>query len=441
MSQELQLLIALIIIITTCKLAGHISARYLRQPVVFGEIMAGLILGPSFLNMLHWGPFASSNAWLSDHLHVFASLGVLLLMFVAGLETDLEQMRKVGKTAMWSAVCGVILPLFVGYACCRMFGFGIAESAFVGTVLVATSVSISAQTLMELRAMHSPEGMTILGAAVIDDILGIIVLSIVIAFSATMGAGSLHSSGLAPVISREIAHLAGVANGPALGVGCVLLLMTAFFVVSMLLGRKFHGVIHLADKLHSEHTAAAAALVLMLLFAVMAEVVGQVAAITGAYLVGVFLSQSGFREEIEHSMKPMMHALFVPVFFASIGLGADVHLITSSILPFALTIVAVALLTKVIGCGVGARISGFDARQSLRVGIGMISRGEVGLIVAQVGLSAGVIGRPEYAAMILMVLASTVVTPVLLRLVFPRPEELPQGVDLNAAAMGTEAAG
>ncbi len=439
MSHELQLLVALIIIITACKLAGHISARYLRQPVVFGEIMVGLLLGPSFLNMLNWDMFASSSAWLSDHLHVFASLGVLLLMFTAGLETDLTQMRKVGKTALWSAVCGVIFPLVLGFTCCRMFGLGIGEGAFVGTVLVATSVSISAQTLMELRAMQTPEGMTILGAAVIDDILGIIVLSVVIAFAATMGAGQLHFSGLAPIMAGEIAHLSGIPNGPALAVGSVFLLMTLFFVVSMLLGRKFHGVIHLADRLHSEHTAAAGAIVLMLVFAVMAEVIGQVAAITGAYLVGVFLSQSGFREEIESSVKPMMHALFVPVFFASIGLGADIHLITAGILPFALSIVAIALVTKVVGCGLGARLSGFNSQQSLRVGIGMISRGEVGLIVAQVGLSAGVIGKPEYASMILMVLVSTVVTPVLLRMVFPKPVETPNEPQRHVATVVPEA--
>ncbi len=440
MSHELQLLVALIIIITACKLAGHISARYLHQPVVFGEIMVGLLLGPSFLNMLKWDMFTSSSAWLSDHLHVFASLGVLLLMFTAGLETDLTQMRKVGKTALWSAVSGVILPLILGFVCCRLFGLGIGESAFIGTVMVATSVSISAQTLMELRAMQTPEGMTILGAAVIDDILGIIVLSVVIAFSATMGASQLHPSGLAPVMASEIAHLSGISNGPALAVGCVFVLMTMFFVVSMLLGRKFDGVVHLANRLHSEHTAAAGAIVLMLVFAVLAEVIGQVAAITGAYLVGVFLSQSGFREEIESSVKPMMHALFVPVFFTSIGLGANIHLITSAVLPFALAIVAIALLTKVVGCGLGARFSGFNNLQSLRVGIGMISRGEVGLIVAQVGLSAGVIGKPEYASMILMVLVSTVVTPVLLRMVFPKPDETPVEPQSHVATVASEAA-
>ena len=441
MSRELQLLLVLGIIITACKLAGHVSARYLHQPVVFGEILIGLLLGPSVLNLLHWTPFAANSAWLGDHLHVFASLGVLLLMFAAGIETDLDQVRKVSQTALWAAICGVILPLIAGFACCRLFGYNITESAFVGTVLVATSVSISAQTLMELRVMHSPEGMTILAAAVIDDVLGIIVLSVVVAFASAMGAGALHNTGLAATTSSRIASMTGLANGPALGVGSVLLLMLSFFAVTLIVGKKLPHIVKLADKLHSENTAAAGAMVLVLLFAVLAQVVGQVAEITGAYLVGVFLSQSKFRSEIEQSFKPIMHALFVPVFFANIGLGADVHLIDTAIMPFAAAIVAVALITKVVGCGIGSRVSGFNNQQSLRVGVGMISRGEVGLIVAQVGVTAGIIGQPQYAAMILMVLASTVVTPVLLRLVFPKGGNTSQPNSMKAVQASSELPG
>ncbi|HEX2952229.1 MAG TPA: cation:proton antiporter [Armatimonadota bacterium] len=167
MTHELLLLLLLAILITICKFAGHLSQRYLKQPVVFGEILAGLVLGPTLCNIFGWSVFRDAAPWLHDHITTLANLGVLLLMFVAGLESDLEQMRKVGKAAFWTALCGVIVPLIAGAAVSRCFGIGLREAIFIGAVLTATSVSISAQTLMEIGQLTSRPGMTILGAAVV----------------------------------------------------------------------------------------------------------------------------------------------------------------------------------------------------------------------------------------------------------------------------------
>jgi Kef-type K+ transport system membrane component KefB len=194
MTQELLLLLFLAITIAVCKYAGHLSQRFLNQPIVFGEILAGLLLGPTLLNIFHWPVFREAAPWLHDHITSLASLGVLLLMFVAGLETDLNQMRKVGKSAFWTAFCGVILPLVAGALVAHAFGIGLSEAIFIGTILTATSVSISAQTLMEIGQLSSRQGMTILGAAVIDDVMGIIVLSFVIAFGMPQAATPAHTS-------------------------------------------------------------------------------------------------------------------------------------------------------------------------------------------------------------------------------------------------------
>lgn len=427
MTSELQLLLLLAIIVTVSKIAGHLSQRYLNQPVVFGEILAGLLFGPTLLNLLGWPLFAptGTHAWdLHAMVSALAHIGVLLLMFIAGLETNLTQLRSVGKTALWTAICGVIAPLLLGAVVSAAFGQSLAAAIFIGAVLTATSVSISAQTLMEIGRLNSREGMTILGAAVIDDVLGIIILSFVIAFGA---AGHVsHIPSLVDQIADPICHACHLAPGaPLVQVATVIALMGLFFTGVIVIGaRGMTAVMRWAERLNASHVVPAAALVLVFLLAVAAEYVGQVAAITGAYVVGLFLAQSKYKTEIEHGIHPFTYALFVPVFFMSIGLGADAKEILSGNLPFVLTLVAVALLTKVVGCGLGAKLTGFSYAESLRVGIGMISRGEVGLIVASVGLDSGIISQGVYAALVLMVLVSTVVTPVLLRLTFPHEAEI-----------------
>jgi Kef-type K+ transport system membrane component KefB len=320
-------------------------------------------------------------------------------MFVAGMETDLERLKKVGRVAFSSAVGGVVLPMAGGMAISRIFGLGWKESVFVGTILTATSVSISAQTLMELKALRSKEGATIIGAAVIDDVLGVIVLSFVIAFSLTEGGGV-----------RNIA--------------VTVLAMAGFFVISIWAGVKYlEKITAKVVKVPASQALMAFVLVIIFLYAWAAEYLGQVAAITGSYIAGVLFARTRFREKIDEGIHPITYSMFVPVFFVSIGLRANGRDLTGAIL-FTALIVLVAILAKVVGCALGAGLTGFNKIESFRVGFGMVSRGEVGLIVASIGLTYGIIERDVFSIMVIMVLVTTMVTPLFLRSVFPRVTEV-----------------
>src|SRR6267143_1834543 len=384
MGQVLQVLLLLSLITLASKGAGALSIR-LRQPAVFGEILAGLLLGPSLLNILGWkvfAPGAGSGAPRADPagaVQVLAEIGVVLLMFVAGMETDLQEMRRVGKTAFWAAFGGVVLPLVGGALAAYLFGYGWGEGFFMGAVLTATSVSISAQTLMELKSLRSREGSTILGAAVIDDVMGIIVLSLVVAFAAGGGAALTPAADAAGPGAVEPAQAA--ALGTAATIAWVTLRMGLFFVLAWLLGRRYL-----------------------------------------ERIAGVLFAQTSFRERIDRGIHPLTYSFFVPIFFINIGLRADVRQLLGQI-PLTVIILAVAILGKVIGCGVSAWLAGFRYNEALRVGVGMISRGEVGLIVAGYGLTHGTIGNDVFSVMVLMVLVTTMITPVWLRSVFPRVGE------------------
>jgi len=319
---------------------------------------------------------------------------------VAGLETDLEQMRHVGKVAFWSALGGVVLPFIGGAALAVAFGLPLLwEGIYIGTILTATSVSISAQTLMELGALRSREGSTILAAAVIDDVMGIVVLSLVVALSKASAAGSVDAGALAIVVLR----------------------LVVYFAVAIYAGRWLPSVLRWASDLPASQAMLAAVLVVTFVYGWAAEYVGGVAAITGTYLAGVLVAQTKFKQSIDTGVHALTYAMFVPVFFISIGLQADARALADQ-MPFATSLILVAIVAKAIGCGVSSRLCGFDNQQSVRVGIGMISRGEVGLIVAGYGLAEGLIGRDVFSASVLVVLATTMATPPLLRLVFPPHE-------------------
>lgn len=425
MNQQLQLLLLLAMIIGISKCAGHACRRWLRLPAAFGEILAGLLLGPSLINLLSWPIFrqADAAAWrMPDLVQALASLGVLLLMFIVGLETRLDRLVSVGKTAFWTAVNGVVLPLGSGVLCAWLFGYPLLEALFIGAVLTATSVTITAQTLKELGCLQTRESVTILGAAVIDDVLGIVVVAFVIAFSQIHGASS-HAR-LADSLTTAIAHGLHVPLAPVQLV-VILLLIAAFFALALLFGaRGFAPLLGRVERWHAAFPVTAVALVSVFLFAFAAEYFGQVAAITGAYLAGVFIGRTHLGEAISRELHPMTYALFVPVFFISIGLGVNARSLAGGDIVFVIMISLVALLSKVIGCGLGARLTGFSSHEAVRVGVGMISRGEVGLIVAALGIESGVITAPVYAALVIMVLVSTVVTPLLLRLAFPRTPEI-----------------
>lgn len=390
-AQLLKFLLLSALIIVAAKGAGWLILR-LGQPAVLGEILAGVVLGPSLLNVLEWPAFR--GAGLDVVVAQLANVGVIFLMFIAGLETNLAEMRRVGRVATVAGTAGVFVPLVLGMLAALQFGVTLEKAIFIGIVLAATSVSITVQTLIELGQLESKEGTTLLAAAVIDDVIAIIVLSVFVALSAAEG---------------------GVA------IGLVVLRMLAFFVLAILGGRwLMQWGLPRSQRVPVSEGLLAFTIVVMLLFSWGAETIGRVAGITGAYIAGVLVTQAGFREEVEHRIRGFTYAVLVPVFFISIGLQTNARLLAPADIPFALLIIVAAVVGKIVGCGGGALLAGFPRSSALRVGVGMISRGEVGLIVAAIGVQAGLLAERGFAVMVIMVLATTIITPVLLRLTFPR---------------------
>ena len=408
MPHALQLLLLIGIIIASAKLAGAASNR-LGQPAVFGELLAGLVLGPTVLNILGWPAFAgpgsaTASTTLLPVVRDLSEIGVILLMFIAGLETDVGEMRRVGHVAFWAAAGGVVLPFAAGAGVAVAFGMPLFwEGIFIGTILTATSVSITAQTLMDIGALRTREGTVILGAAVIDDVMGIVLLSIVVAFART--AGDVDPVSLALVLVR----------------------MVAYFTLAAAAGTAFEAIGRRARILGVSQGLLATVLVVVFVYAWAAEYFGGVAAITGAYMAGVFFSRTSFKSRIDEGIHPLTYSMLVPVFFVGIGLQANGRQLGGHV-GFTLAIVAVAIVTKAVGCGAATRLLGFSGTEALRVGIGMISRGEVGLIVASYGLAHEIIALDVFSASVVMVLATTMVTPPLLRLTFPRRKRPPQTV-------------
>ena len=415
MTHSLELLLLLAIAVAAAKLAGTVAVR-IGQPAVFGEIFVGLLLGPTVLNILASPIFPApvdagvARATLDAIMRDLSEIGVLLLMFVAGLETDLHEMRRVGRVAFWAAFGGVVLPFVGGAALAVAFGFPLYwQGIFVGTILTATSVSISAQTLLEIGALRSREGATILGAAVIDDVMGIVLLSVVVAFAKASASGV-----------------------DVVQIGAVVLRIIGYFAIAVFAARGIPAVLAWARTLPVSQAVLSAALVIAMIYGWAAEYVGAVAAITGAYVAGVLIAQTEFKKEIDSGIHPLAYSIFVPVFFIGIGLQANGRALGDRV-AFTIALVVVAIVAKAVGSALFARWCGFTNEQSLRVGVGMISRGEVGLIVAGYGLSNGLIDTQVFSASVLVVLATTMVTPPLLRLVFPRRALVPGRVEETIA--------
>ena len=391
MNDILQLLLALTIFIVAAKSMGLISMR-LGQPAVLGELMAGLLLGPTLLDVFTW-PFLSSP--VAHHtIEQIAELGVIFLMFIAGLEVELEEMRHAGRAATLAGSMGVIAPLILGTAASLLFHNSLQESIFIGLILTATSVSISAQTLMELGFIRSKEGLTLLGAAVVDDVLAILLLALFVALSGGSGGGAL---GIVWLIVRIVLFL-------TLGT------WVAFRLLPHLTSR--------IERLPVSESLMTWVVVVILFFAWAAEALGSVAAITGAFLAGAAFSRTPYHQANTGRMHSFAYALFVPIFFIHVGLQADASTLGPASLPMLLTIILVAVLSKIIGCGLGALAGGMTPLQALRVGIGMTSRGEVGLIIANVGLSAAIIDQAIMSEIVITVLVTTLITPPLLRAAF-----------------------
>jgi Kef-type K+ transport system membrane component KefB len=394
MSPSLQLILQLAILIFATKAAGLLSMR-LKQPAVLGELLVGLILGPTVLGIFEWPIFAGGHT--GEIVLELAEVGVILLMFMAGLEVDTGEMLSSGRVALSAGSLGVIVPLLFGVVLSLIFGHSLPGSIFIGLILTATSVSISAQTLLELGVIKSRVGVALLGAAVIDDVFGILLLSIFLAMTGSNGAGSV----------------VGLLSSMAL-----------FFAVAIAVGLwLLPRLTHRIHMLPVSEGVVSWAIVATLLFAFSAEAFGQVAAITGAFMAGIFFGRTHLRREISRGMHTLAYAFFVPLFLVSIGLRVNARSLDAAAVVFMLLLTGVAIIAKIAGAGLGARLAKMPWAESLTVGIGMVSRGEVGLIIASIGLQQGLIDETVFASVVMMVLLTTLVTPLLLRRIIPRKEQ------------------
>ena len=379
----------LAIIMLSAKFFGLV-ARKLRAPQVVGEIIAGLLIGPCLLGLVH----------TSDTIEIFAEIGVVLLMFTTGLGTNLQELLKAGPIATLIACVGVAVPLAGGTLLYGAFyGFGAVGSPefykalFIGTIMTATSVSITVATLQELGHLKSFLGTTIVSAAVIDDVIGIVVLTCVL----------------------------GASSGTGTGLGRVLLDTVLFFIVAVVIGLVAHKAMLWLDH-RNPHTQRITIVSMAFCFAMayIAEQYFGIADITGAYIAGIVLCSMNDAPYVERRVDISNYTLFAPVFFASIGLKTDISGLTPAILLFSVCFVAVALVTKIIGCGLAAKICRFSWGDSLKVGVGMMTRGEVALIVAQKGLEVGVVDSVYFTAVILLIVVSSVLTPLVLKVLFTK---------------------
>ena len=381
----------LAIIIIAAKLFG-ILARKCKAPQVVGEIIAGLLIGPSILGLVDQ----------SDFILQMAEIGVILLMFSAGLETDLKELMKTGPIAALIACAGVFIPLVLG-ALYYMVFYGFAlwgsnefyKAVFIGTILPATSVSITIQSLKEMGKLKGRVGTTILSAAIIDDVIGIIVLTFVIGF-----------------------------KNPDSKPSTVVVNTILFFVLAVGVGFISYKIFKWIDKRYP-HTRRIpiAGLAYCFIMSYVAEQYFGIADITGAYVAGIILCSINDSEYIERKIDINSYMLFGPVFFASIGLKTDLNDVTGGILLFAVGFVIVGLISKIIGCGLMARICRFKGKDALKIGVGMMTRGEVALIVAQKGLSMNLIDPVYFTAVSLLIIVSSISTPIVLKFLYSRDKE------------------
>ena len=387
MSYHYLLDIALILLST--KVLGLLTKKY-QMPQVVGALLAGLIFGPACLNLLSE----------TDFLKQMSELGVIVLMFGAGLETDIQEMKKSGKAAIVIALMGVIIPLLGGFGVATLLskpefaveGTSIVlQNVFIGVILTATSVSITVETLKEMGKLSTAVGNAILGAALIDDILGIIALTIITSLADT-----------------------------SVQIGVVLAKIVLFFVFAAVVGIAFYKVFKKWTMKDDEQRRryVIVAFAFCLLMAYIAEEYFGVADITGAFLAGLIISNTVKREYIGHRFETMSYLLLSPIFFASIGLSVEIESMSAELVIFAIALLIMAIISKVIGCGLGAKICGYSNKEALQIGTGMISRGEVALIVASKGSALGLISTELFGPIVIMVVVTTIITPILLKMVF-----------------------
>ena len=389
---DYKFLLDIAIILASTKILGLFTKK-VNMPQVVGALLAGVILGPACVGVLTE----------TDMIQNMAELGVIVLMFCAGMETDIEELKRSGKASFVIALLGVIVPLVVGGGVAYLFinnGYidtsdvtssVFLQSVFIGVILTATSVSITVETLKELGKLKTKSGNAILGAAIIDDILGIIALTIVTSLADT-----------------------------SVNIAVVLFKIVLFFVFCGVVGV----IVYYAFKKWCEisgkgmHRHAIIAFVICLVMAFCAEHFFGVADITGAFFAGLIISMTQKDQFIASKFDVLSYLLLSPIFFASIGLKVELPKMGPAIIAFAAVITIVTLLTKIIGCGLGAKVCGYKNYQALRIGVGMISRGEVALIVASKGAAVGLMSNNIMGPIIIVVVITTIITPILLKPVF-----------------------
>lgn len=387
--QSYEFLLILAVILLSTKVFGLISER-VHMPQVVGALLAGVVLGPSVLGLVQE----------TDFLLKTSEIGVIILMFMAGLDTDLEELKKTGLASFVIALIGVLVPLVAGTVLYLVFfpdagQMHLLKAVFVGVVLTATSVSITVETLREMGRLKGKVGTAILGAAIIDDIMGIVVLTLV--------------SGMTDPTVRPLS---------------ILLRIAVFFALIVIVGWVMHRLFQMiTDEWKNHRRIAIYGFAFCLILSFTAEHYFGIADITGAYFAGLILCNiMEAREYISKKMNILAYMIFAPIFFASIGIKTELDGLTNNLIVFAVALLIVAILTKIIGCGLGAKLMGFSNRDALSVGLGMVSRGEVALIVAQKGAQAGLVESTLFPPIVLMVIVTTLITPILLKMFMRAPQ-------------------
>ena len=382
----IEFLVDLAIILLSTKALGVLTRKF-QLPQVVGALLAGLILGPAILGVIHE----------STLIHDLAEIGVIIIMFCAGTEVDLKELKKAGKAAVAVALMGVVLPLLGGYLVASAFNMSflpLVKNIFLGVILTATSVSITVETLQEMGKLKTRAGTIILGAAILDDVLGLVILTIIMGVSGN-----------------------GAAEGAS--VGGVLLKIVLFFFVAVIIGIPISKFFNSYSKVHKKKRRFPIfAFAFCLFLAFIGERYFGVADIAGAFIAGLIISTTVHSGYIHRRFEILSYMFLTPIFFASVGISIEITHMSWSFLWLALAITAVAILTKVAGGAIGAKITGSDNQEALRIGIGMVARSEVALIVTNKGVAAGIIPTALFAPIAIMVIVTSILTPILLKLVF-----------------------
>ncbi|KRO03976.1 Kef-type K+ transport system, membrane component [Levilactobacillus paucivorans] len=382
----MNLLMSLTLILLATTVVGHYSTR-IGIPAVIGQLLVGVIIGPAVLGWIS----------LTHVLESYAEIGVIILMFIAGLESDLKLLKRYLKPSVFVALLGVIVPMIGTYLVGMVYNLGMVESLFISVIFAATSVSISVEVLKEMNAMSSREGTTILGAAVVDDVLAVVILSVLVSTTGTAVGGSGASSNLLITTLEQIVYFAAI-----------------YFVVRWVAPY----MAKIGERLLIPMGQTLMAIILCFGMAYLAELVG-LSDVVGAFFAGIAIAQTSALSTVDRHIEPIGYALFIPVFFVSIGLNMDFHGLGHQI-GFIVVLTIVAILTKLLGAGGGAKLAGYSWKSSAAVGAGMVSRGEMALIIAQIGFQAKLMSPVRYSAIVAAIIVATLVAPFLLRVTVNR---------------------